>query len=508
MGDRGQASSLAHKRRGASRSCEKKTSGALAAAFDELWEQARGAFGQERVFRRARTLALTSLVCLGRRTLTGLISGCGRQFRDWSADYRLFAHAGRFDSNALFGVVRARVLSEVAPSDPLVVAIDDSYLAKSGRKTFGVGWRRDAHTPPFITNFIRAQRVVQISAALPAHSGPAPARMVPIDFAHAPTPVRPRRTAPPEAWAAYERERAAANINLVGAGRLASLRAALDSEKDGCGRDLVACADGRFTNSTFLRRLPERTILVGRVRKDTCLHFVPELGAGRGRGRKRIYGQVAPTPDELRTDESVPWQSVRVHAAGRTHKMRIKTLEPVRWRAVGGRDLRVVVIAPLAYRPRAGAHLRYRDPAYLICTDPALPPADVVQAYVWRWDIEVNFRDEKQLLGVGQAQVRTDPSVERVPQLIVAAYGMLLLAARRVYGSGGLPDLVPPPKWRKGYVPERASTQSLINHLRAELWGTALGVENFSGFTSEGSTKEKPEKSMPDLPSAVLYAAA
>jgi len=192
----------------------------------------------------------------------------------------------------------------------------------------------------------------------------------------------------------------------------------------------------------------------------------------------------------------------------RVRTCRAKTLAPLRWRTAGADHLlRLVVIAPLAYRPRKGAHLLYRDPAYLICTDPGLSLEEIIQAYVWRWDIEVNFRDEKALLGVGEAQVRVNPSVERVPQLLVASYGMLLLAARRVFGADGTPDLLPPPRWRARSAPPRASTQNLISHLRAELWGEALGVKNFSGFTLEKLSDPSPEKDLPDLLSAVLYAA-
>ncbi|MDR2051685.1 MAG: hypothetical protein LBQ63_07950, partial [Deltaproteobacteria bacterium] len=37
----------------------------------------------------------------------------------------------------------------------------------------------------------------------------------------------------------------------------------------------------------------------------------------------------------------------------------------------------------------------YRNPAYLLCTDPDLPVERLLQAYLWRWEIELNFRDEK-----------------------------------------------------------------------------------------------------------------
>jgi hypothetical protein len=53
--------------------------------------------------------------------------------------------------------------------------------------------------------------------------------------------------------------------------------------------------DGRFTNSTVLKAVPERTVLLGRLRKDSVLHYLPQQQPAQG--RKRKYGQQAPTPE-------------------------------------------------------------------------------------------------------------------------------------------------------------------------------------------------------------------
>ena len=45
---------------------------------------------------------LSSLVCLGRHTITGLLHTAGGSFQDWSALYRVFSQS-RVDSEALFG---------------------------------------------------------------------------------------------------------------------------------------------------------------------------------------------------------------------------------------------------------------------------------------------------------------------------------------------------------------------------------------------------------------------
>jgi len=435
-----------------------------------------------------------------------MIAGCGRQFGDWSADYRLFARE-RFDPGALFSVARQELCDVLPAGAPYLTALDDSYLPKAGRKTAGVGFCRDSHAPPYLANLVRAQRIVQLSGALPAGERPCAARGIPVDLVLAPAPQRPARSAPPTEWQRWRQQKAAANINLIGGQRIAALRAALDASPQGAGRRLMVACDGRFTNGTVLRSLPERSTLIGRVRRDTALCYPPKAGAGTG--RPRLYGRRAPTPEELLADPAHPWQSVRVYAAGRSHAMRVKTIGPLRWRAAGaGCDLRLVVVAPLAYRPSAHSKLLYRKPAYLLCSDPDLPLDELLQAYVWRWEIEVNFRDEKQLLGAGEAQVRSWPAVERVPQLIVASYALLLLAARRVYGAAGLPDTLPPPRWRAHRPPPRATTANLIAQLRAELWGRALGSDRFSGFWSHDRREQKPEKRSPSLPSAVLYAVA
>lgn len=69
----------------------------------------------------------------------------------------------------------------------------------------------------------------------------------------------------------------------------------------------------------------------------------------------------------------------------RKHTSRIKSLGPVLEPFAGvDRPVRIVVIAPMGYRLRQGGKLLYRQPTYLICTDPGLPLETFVQEYLWR----------------------------------------------------------------------------------------------------------------------------
>jgi hypothetical protein len=412
----------------------------------------------------------------------------------------------RFEPAAVFAQVRRGALDALGEDSPLVVAMDDTLVHRGGLKTPGVGWRRDPCGPPFHTNFIRAQRFIGLSAALPHRTPAGAARLAPIAFAHAPTAVKPSKKASPEQLALYRRQQRENNINLRGREQLLALRQALD--RDGAAkRPLCVLVDGRFTNSTVLKKLPERSVVIGRVRSDAKLCFPPDPRKAAATGRRRVYGEPAPSPAALLADAAVPVQHVTAFAAGREHQFPVKTLGPVLWRSGSGpRPLRLVVIKPLRYRLNKSSRLLYRQPAFLIVTDPDMPLADIVQRYVWRWEIELNFRDEKTLLGVGDPQVFNSQSVERVPQFQVALYGLLLLAARQAFSDSPLPNAIPPPKWRRNRSKPRATTQDLLQQLRYELWGDALQAKSFYRVCSTQPRHQTQQKLHPSLTAAVLSA--
>jgi len=461
----------------------------LSVQLDRLLGGLAPAFACAEDFARARTHWLASLLHLGRHTVTGALSTAGEQHQDWSAAYRALQ---RLPTEELFKYIQRQTLERTA--GPWVVALDDSCTRKSGRRIPGCGWRRDPLSPPFHVNFTWGQRVLQFSAALPADDGSA--RLVPIDWVEAPLPRKPRRTASQAEWAVYQEARRQANVNQVAAARMSQWRTATD-------RKIHFVGDGRFTNRTVLSVLPKDTVLIGRTRKDTQLYaWCAPL---RRNGRPRRYGTALPTPEQWRTDATVPWQEVTAWSSDARHTLRIKQLGPVMARIAGTTTpVRIVVIAPTAYRLRKGGRLLYRQPAYLLCTDPDLPVETIVQEYLWRWDIEVNFRDEKSLLGVSEAQLRQPEAVRRQPACAVGAYALLLLAALDTYGHHRLPPSVPLPKWRRHAPPTRPTTGLLLSQLRIELWSRCLRRESLTHFTTKPPATQNRDKPLLDLASAVF----
>ena len=311
---------------------------------------------------------LAHLICPGRHTISGLITTFGKQFRDWSADYSLYAK-DRVNEEAIFNQIRREVEALAPVSRPLCLALDDTLLRKTGKTIPGAAYRKDPLGPPFNLNLVWAQRRLQLSAAVADETHEV--RMIPISFLDASTPRKPRKTAPPEHLELYKERMKQRNLNTLATGVLHQLQQNRSAENGGTTPSLHVVVDGSYTNKNMLRHLPPNTTLIGRIRKDAKLSAKP--GTQAALGRKRFYGHDLPTPDQVRQDPNIPWTTVRVRASGKWRNFDVKTLSPVRWRAAGQMDLRLVVIRPVGYRLRTGARRLYTQPAYLICTDPLLP---------------------------------------------------------------------------------------------------------------------------------------
>jgi hypothetical protein len=195
--------------------------------------------------------------------------------------------------------------------------------------------------------------------------------------------------------------------------------------------------------------------------KDLRLCFrAPQPGS-------RYYAKDTFTPQEVYADAAYPWKEARIFHGGRYRRVRYKEVRQVLWRHGGRRRLlRLFVLAPTRYRTTK-AHYYYRQKAYLLCDDQETAAKTLLQAYFDRWAIEVNHRDEKSILGVGQAQVWSKLSVPRLPALRVASYSLLLLSALQAYGPQRTGAYETLPKWRRGA--RRPSCQDLINLLRKQV---------------------------------------
>jgi len=502
--------------------------------FHELLRPWRSVFAQQRTWQRAQRLAYGLLLCLRTHLTSNAICATGRQFLDWSADYRLFSRSP-WDPHTLFDPIFDHLPALLAsPQAPVIAALDDTLCKKTGRHIPGATFARDPMSPPFHVNLCRGLRFVQASVLVRASQFPGPARALPVRFEPAPPAVKPpslkaahqhtrkapanqkrnpNRTANQKTGARAGKKKAAIPtsedkeyrlqkkvraLTQVGVRVLQSLRDALDARPDTRQRQLLVSGDGSYTNRTVLRQLPERTTFIGRIRKDAKLFLaLPPLTAIRSGGRPRRYGAPAPTPEQVVHDDAVPLTKVRCFAAGAVREIPVKVVRIVYWRKAGpDLPLLLVVIKPLGYRLRKGSKLLYRQPAFLICTDPQLDLTILLQAYVDRWEIECNHRDEKSLIGTAQGQVWNPLAVVRLPQFQVAIYSLLLLASILAYGFQRTAVYLPLPLWRRKSI--RPSILDLLNLLRDQIFARGMqenptpSIDDFAALAPVNTNERKP----------------
>jgi hypothetical protein len=425
--------------------------------LDRGW---RLAFPQARTHERAVEHAIASVCVLGRRTLSRSLAALGRSDCDWSADYRMFSRS-RWQAERLFDPVLDEYLQRY-PKAPVVAAIDDTKLRKTGKKIPGTAWQRDPLSPPFHVNLLFGLRFLQASLLFPHYrEGDYPPRAIPVRFQEASPLQKPGKRASAEQRQEYRRLQKQQNLSQQTVALLRDLRASLD-QRGGSARSLLIVGDGSFANQTMFKSAWERTQLLTRCRKDARLCFAAVAG------QRRKYDQQLFTPEQVRQQPERHWTKAWVYLGGKRRLVKYKEVSGVLWRRGSGqRPLRLLVIAPVPYKLSRYSRTNYRQPAYFLSTDLTTAAKLLIQACFDRWQIEVNHRDEKDVLGVGQAQLRSVQSVPRQPALAVASYSMLLLAALQCSGPGRTADYLAQPKWRRNDS-QRPSLLDLVTLLRKQ----------------------------------------
>lgn len=383
-------------------------------------------FPQDRSLQRAIALAFGILCGVGRRTLTRAIAFHGNTQKDWSADYKVFSRCP-WEPRALFHPILERAIQEQR-LQRIVVSTDDTRVWRTGKHVPQTQWHRDPLGPPFQVNLRWGHRFLQCSLSLPLYlqDQTSSSRSVPIRFEMAPVVKKPGAHASDQQLEHYRQLKKHKNLSVQFVALTQELRQHLN-QTDHQAKRLIQVADGSFANRTVFAEdwEAQNVTLIVRCRKDIVLcHRAPAKG-------RRFYGSTKFTPEQVRRcDSRARWQKAWVFHGGSYREVRYKDITRVYWQ--GGarkRAVRLLVVAPVGYRTSKNGRKYYRQPAYLLTTDLRTPAVELLQAYFDRWGIEVNHRDEKDILGVGQAQVWNKDSVSKVPALLVAMYSWLQFTA-------------------------------------------------------------------------------
>lgn len=436
-------------------------------------------FPQRRTRGRAVSLLVAGLLCCGRKWVTRINCVRNREQVDWSADYRLFSRSPWKAADLFVPAIEATL--PYFGAGPIRLAGDETRARRGGRKVKRSRWTWDPLSPPFHVNFMKGIRFMQFSAILPlpaAHG--VDARSIPISFEPVDRPEKPGRQAADEQKALYRRHCKEQSLGKQAWAHLPAIRQKYD-EAGASDRILLVGLDGGFCNRACFRPTHARIALAARARKDAVLCHPADDPARP----TRIYSKQTFTPESVRQDESRPYATTRVFFGGQFRDVRYKVVTRVLWRTgAGPKLLRLVVVAPTPCQLSPGMPRYYRQPACLLVTDEgAVPIQDILECYFDRWQIEVNHRDEKQHIGLVDAQVWNDRAVDRLPAFMVAAYAFLMLASLQAFGPRRTQEHLQPPKWQKR-PRRRPSCLDLLTKLREEARDNPACYEAL-GFTPD-----------------------
>jgi hypothetical protein len=439
---------------------------------------AKAVFSDARTRRRVCEMGVASIAAACPKTITSLVEfnakhGSARlNHGNWSASYRVLS-SGKWKMEELSWALLDSALGFIGDDEPVMLAVDDTLLRKTGHRNRDCAYARDPLSPPFQANLVWGQRTVCVSVLIRA-SRTSAYRAVPVFFLSAPSVKVPAKASPEEREALMEQKKKS-TMSVVARELVDAVRAHLDGNGL-AGKELVVCADASFANRSFLHGLPHGVSAVCRCRND--LRLVRPLRKEEKTG-KRLYGERLQTPDAMSRDCVVQERGLECGAMHQHARITYKAMEDVRWpTALLNQSCSVYAIRGQYYRKYGRRHRT--QPAFLVMTgnlavmgaDGGLlgkvEPEVLLEAYLLRWEIEVGFRDQKNWLGVGKAQVWNDKSVKRTPAFMSACYAMLLMASMRAFGDRRTEAFGPLPKWRT-VAPLRPSIRDLVTRLRKEI---------------------------------------
>jgi len=346
-------------------------------------------------YRRFLTLMPGWLVCIGKRTVTGVMRAAGVAERDASGFQRFFSR-GAWSPDCVGRLVLQMALKLVSPQARVELTLDDTLARHTGKRIASAGMHRDpllsTGAKPFF-HFGHNWVVLAVVVALPwgkSMSLPFFVRLYrTVKSAHAAKVEHFKRT-------------------VLAAHMLAEL------VKYETKRRFLVYADNAYVNRSIVRTLPESVDLIGRGRMDAALYAPPPPYPGVG--RPRVRGERLDSPEQRAGKRR--WKPLEVHIYGRAAKVRVQVFDAL-WYIVGGsRTLRFVLVR--------GWPGHDKDDV-LICTDLSMGAREIIEGYCKRWSLEETFGWVKSRLGFEDPHNRTEHAVQRTAPMALWAYSIVVL---------------------------------------------------------------------------------
>ena len=380
------------------------------------------------------------------RLMTGWLLSHRRRFVTdliWSSDsldqghftkyHRFFSHA-RWELDAMSKVLAVLIVTVLAPTGLIILAVDDTLCRKRGLTVYGTGMHHDplisSRAKP-LTSWGHDWVVVTFILRNPFWSS-GKAWSLPLVFClyrnrQGVTKGKAKALAKlsKKERAKQKREEAkkkrAADPSHRTRPELAVQTISLLAEwfPD---RQFIVTGDSAYGGKSVLSKLPKNVDLISHVHPEGALYEpAPEPSPTKKGtpGRPRKKGARLPGMKAWADDDTQPWKTLRFDEYGLHATLQVKFRKKVLYYKSGGQRLLNVVLT----RDTDGK----RPDQMFYCTRLDWTPKQILSCYAGRWSIEVCFENAKQLLGFEDPANRVTKAVERTAPIALILYSLNIL---------------------------------------------------------------------------------
>jgi DDE superfamily endonuclease len=366
-----------------------------------------------RVWSYAQLLLVGAILAPGKRTVTSVLRIMGLSSEKRFQNYHRVLNRAHWNSRTASQILLGLLIRTFAPSGPILVGLDDTIERRWGKKIQARGIYRDP-VRSSRSHFVKTSGLRWLSLMLLAEI-PWAGRVWALPFL--------TLLAPSER---YDQKRQRRHKTLPDWGRqmVLQLRRWLPD------RPLVLVVDSGYAALEFLGGLANRRQAITcltRLRLDAQL-YAPAPPRYPGQiGRPRRKGKRLPSLRQRITDRRTRWQSITVP----------------HWYGVGPRTIQVATGTAVWYRVALPVvPLRWvliRDPQQqfrtqaLLCTDQEVTPAQIVQWFVLRWQLETTYAEVRAHVGVESQRQWSDLAIARTTPCLLALFSLVTLLANDLH---------------------------------------------------------------------------
>jgi hypothetical protein len=426
-------------------------------------------------WRNVLVLVAGAILAPGKRTVTSALRILGREQQTDFPIYHGVLSQAVWSSRAVAGwLLRLLVATFVSKDATVLIGLDDTIERRWGNKISARGIYRDP-TRSSKGHFVKTSGLRWLSAQLLVHV-PWAGRVMGLPFL--------TMLAPSQRF--YDNKPRAPKTLLDWA-----RQAALQIHRWLPGRRIVIVADSAFAAVEFLGAVRGYLSIVTRLRLDAGL-YAPAPPRQNGRGRPRVKGRRLPKLSEVLLDPKTVWQRHTVALwYGRTNRIVEIATGTAVWYNSG---LPTVPIRWILVRDPLGE----LKPQALLCTDLAAAPADILQWFVSRWQLEVTFQEVRAHLGVETQRQWSDLAIMRTTPALLGLFSLVTLWAHDLAADKPLVPAVA--AW---YHKTHCTFSDAIAAVRRQIWHHQVSCMS----RSDGDTIKIPRELWHRAANALAYAA-